>query len=237
MGNRILHVNCHECPARPLSIFCDLSKDEINNISTIKTVTVYKKKSVIFHQGGLPHGIYTVNSGKVKIYQVTENGKEQIVRMARKGDVLGYRALITGDKYTCTAEVIEESNICFIPKSVFFEMSDKNGSISNNLLKLLSHDLKRAESKITTLVEKPVRERLAEALLFLKEIYGFEKDGATLNVILTREEIANIVGTSKETAIRLLTDLKDENIVQFEGKKIRIADMKTLKNLACITDW
>lgn len=237
MGNRIIHVNCHECQARPASIFCALSKEEINNISSIKTVTVFKKKSVIFNQGAQPHGIYTVNSGKVKIYQITENGKEQIVRMAKKGDVLGYRALLTGDKYSCSAEVIEESNICFIPKSVFFEMSNKNASISNNLLKLLSHDLRRAESKITTLVEKPVRERLAEALLFLKETYGFEKDNVTLNVVLTREEIANIVGTSKETAIRLLSELKDENIVQFEGKKIKISDMRSLANLACITDW
>jgi CRP/FNR family transcriptional regulator, polysaccharide utilization system transcription regulator len=237
MGNRILHVNCFECPARPSSIFCSLSKEEINDISTLKTVTAFRKKSVIFNQGSLPHGIFTVNSGKVKIYQITENGNEQIVRMAKRGDVLGYRALITGDKYTCTAEVIEDSNICFIPKSVFFDLSDKNASISGNLLKLLSHDLKRAESKITTLVEKPVRERLAEALLFLKETYGFEKDNITLNVVLTREEIANIVGTSKETAIRALAEFKEENLVQFEGKKIKIPSIRALANLACISDW
>lgn len=236
MGNRILHVNCFECQARPSSIFCSLSKEEISDISTKKTVTVYKKKSIIFNQGQQPHGIFTVNSGKVKIFQTTENGKEQIVRLAKKGDVLGYRALLTGDKYTCAAEVLEESNICFIPKSVFFDMSENNATISNNLLRLLSNDLKRAENKITTLVEKPVRERLAEALLFLKETYGFEADNATLNVILTREEIANIVGTSKETAIRLLSELKDENIVQFEGKKIRISNIRSLSNLANIFD-
>jgi CRP/FNR family transcriptional regulator len=237
MGNRVIHVNCHECQARPASIFCSLSKEEINDVSTVKTVTIYKKKSIIFHQGAQPHGIYTVNSGKVKIYQITENGKEQIVRMAKRGDILGYRALITGEKYSCTAEVIEESNICFIPKSVFFSMSEKNGTISNNLLRLLSNDLKRAENKIATLVEKPVKERLAEALLFLKETYGFEKDNATLNVVLTREDIANIVGTSKETAIRLLSEFRDENLVSFDGKKIRLSNIKSIANLAKARDW
>jgi CRP/FNR family transcriptional regulator len=236
MGNRLVHVNCHECQARPVSIFCSLSKDEISNVSKYKTVTSYKKKSIIFQQGAQPHGIYTVNSGKVKIYQVTETGKEQIVRMAKKGDVLGYRALITADKYSCTAEVIEESNICFIPKSVFLDMTTQNGSISNNLLKLLSTDLKRAENKIANLVDKPVRERLAEALLFLKETYGFEGDNATLNIVLTREDIANIVGTSKETAIRLLSEFKDEHLVEFEGKKIKLSNIRSLAHLANVQD-
>lgn len=231
-----MHVNCQECNARTHSIFCELTPSEIDSVSHYKTVTQYKKKSIIFNQGGQPHGIYTVNSGKVKIYQITENGKEQIVRLAKEGDVLGYRALLTGEKYSCTAETIEDSKICFIPKSVFFDMVDKNISISRRLLQLLSADLKRAENKISTLVEKPVRERLAEAILFLKEIYGFEADNATLNIVLTREEIANIVGTSKETAIRLLSELKDENVVQFVGKKIKVTDLKTLNHLANLLD-
>ncbi len=236
MGSKSVYVNCQECSARPMSIFCGLTTGEIDQVSHHKSVTIYKKRSIIFNEGDTPHGIYTVNTGKVKIYQITETGKEQIVRMVRPGDVIGYRALITGEKYSCTAEVIEDSNICFIPKSVFFQMTEENASISKKLLRLLSIDLKRAENKITTLVDKPVRGRLAEALLFLKETYGFENDAATINIILTREEIANLAGTTKETAIRLLSELKDEKVLEFSGKKIKIKNLPSLISLANICD-
>lgn len=230
--NKTISVDCEKCVARLQSVFCELNPDEVKNVSHYNSVSVYGKKKVIFHQGALAHGVYTVYSGKVKIYQNTENGKEQIIRMARKGDVLGYRALLTGEKYNCTAETIEDSNICFIPKSVFFSLIDQNLSVSRKLLQLLSVELKRAENKISTLIEKPVKERLAEAILFLKEIYGMEADNCTLNIILTREEIANLVGTSKETAIRLLYELKDDKILEFMAKKIKIRNFQGLSNLA-----
>jgi CRP/FNR family transcriptional regulator, polysaccharide utilization system transcription regulator len=236
MESKSVYINCQECLARPMSIFCGLSTQEIDKVGHYKSVALYKKRSVIFNEGDNPHGIYTVNSGKVKIYQLTETGKEQIVRMIRPGDVIGYRALITGEKYSCTAEAIEDSVICFIPKSVFFNMAEENGSISKKLLRLLSIDLRRAENKITTLVDKPVRGRLAEALLFLRETYGMESDNATINIVLTREEIANLAGTTKETAIRLLTELKDEKILEFSGKKIKIKNIPSLVSLANVCD-
>lgn len=219
-----------------MSIFCGLTENEIDKVSFQKDVRQLRKKSIIFREGEIPHGIYTVNAGKVKIFQLTETGKEQIVRMARPGDVIGYRALITGEKYSCTAETIEEAYICFIPKNVFFSMTEENASISKKLLRLLSLDLKRAENKIATLVDKPVRGRLAEALLFLKETYGLENDNATINVVLTREEIANLAGTTKETSIRLLADLRDEGILEFTGKKIKIKNYNGLISLANICD-
>lgn len=236
MVNKVVHVNCRECKARTASIFCEITPEQIEMVSHFKTVTVYKKKSLIFNEGSHPHGIYTVNSGKVKVYQLTETGKEQIVRLAREGDVLGYRALITGETYSCSAVAIEDSQICFIPKSVFADMIGSNRSITQNLLRLLSGDLKRAENKIATLVDKPVRERLAEALLFLKETYGLEPDNTTLNIILTREEIANIVGTTKETAIRLLSDLRDEEVIAFSGKKIVLNNISRLSSIANLSD-
>ena len=103
-------------------------------------------------------------------------------------------------------------------------------------MKLLSNDLKNAEHKITDLAQKPVKERMAEAILFMKEVYGFEKDNATLNVVLTREEIANIAGTATETAIRILADFKGNGVLEFIGKKIKISKMNELLHIANVMD-
>ncbi len=230
------YFNCRDCSARHSSIFCNLSEEQLDDINHHKSLSTFRKKTVIFNQGTTPHGIYTVNTGKVKIYQLMESGKEQIVRLARPGDVLGYRALITGEKYLCSAETLEESTICFIPKAKFSEMFEKNPTISRNLISLLSSDLRKAEHKITELVEKPVKERLAETLLFLKEVYGLENDNCTLNIVITRGDIANITGTSTETAIRLLSEFKDLNLIDFNGKKIILKNLKTLSELANLTD-
>ena len=108
--------------------------------------------------------------------------------------------------------------------------------MSMEMMKLLSQDLKHAEQSITHLAQKPVRERLAEALLFMKETYGYLPDGKTIDLRITREEIANLVGTATETAIRLLSDLKNEGVISLEVKKIQIADVNLLIKIANIED-
>lgn len=229
-------VDCKNCESRLNSIFCSIEESEINALNDNKGCSSYKKSQIIFSQGTTPHGLFVIYSGKVKLYQLAENGREQIVRMAKAGDVIGYRALLSGDRYTSSAETIEESNICFIPKDLFFSMMNKNSSITMQLMKLLTFDLKNAEHKMTDLAQKPVKERMAEAILFIKETYGYEKDNKTINVVLTREELANIVGTATETAIRLLSDLKCQQLIEFVGKKIKIINLRKLTETANIND-
>lgn len=230
------HLDCQFCEARFKSVFCDLNKEEVTELSTHKACTIYKKGQDIFKQDSYPHGIYCINAGKVKLFQLAENGREQIVRLAKPGDLLGYRAILGGEKYTSTAEAIVETSICFIPKNLFFKFVETNNAITLQIMKLLSNDLKNAEHKITDLAQKPVKERMAEAILFMKEVYGFENDNATLNVVLTREEIANIAGTATETAIRILADLKNDGVLEFTGKKIKISKMNKLVHVANILD-
>lgn len=229
-------VDCKNCPARLSSIFCSLETIEIDSLQENKGCSSYKKGQIIFSQGAVPHGIYVVYTGKVKLHQLAENGREQIVRMAKPGDIIGYRSLLSSDRYTSTAETIEESNICFIPKKIFWNLMSSNQTISTQLMKLLSSDLKKAEHTITNIAQKPVKERLAEALLFIKETYGYEPDSTIINVTLTREEIANIVGTATETTIRLLSDLKHDKIIEFVGKRIKIINHNKLLDIANIDD-
>lgn len=229
-------VDCRTCESRAKSIFCTIQENDVEAINANKGCSTYKKGQIIFNQNSIPHGLYVVYSGKVKIFQLAENGREQIVRMAKEGDVIGYRALLSNENYTSTAETLVNSNICFIPKDLFFSMMTKNTSITEGLMHNLTKDLRHAENQITGLAQKPVKERMAEALLFMKETYGFEKDNKTINVVLTREDIANLVGTATETTIRLLSVLRQQKLIDFQGKKIQILSIPELTHLANIND-
>lgn len=229
-------AKCKNCNTHLHSLFETLDPKETSLLNEHKSCSFYKKNQIIFSQNSQAHVLYIICSGKVKLYQLSENGREQIVRMANAGDILGYRALLSNDRYTSSAETIEEANICVIPKEFFFNLMAKNPSITSHLMRILSDDLKKAEHKITDLAQKPVRERMAEAILFIKETYGYEKDNATINVVLTREELANIVGTATETAIRLLSELRQENLIDFIGKKIKILNHARLTELANVND-
>jgi CRP/FNR family transcriptional regulator len=224
------------CPSRSKSIFCTIHEADVEAINNNKGSSTYKKGQVIFNQNSVPHGIFVVYSGKAKIFQLAENGREQIVRMVKEGDVIGYRALLSNENYSSTAETLVESKICFIPKELFFNMMNKNISITEGLMNHLTRDLKHAESQITGLAQKSVKERMAEALLFMKETYGFENDNKTINVVLTRADIANLVGTATETAIRLLSVLKTQNIIDFNGKKIKLLNVPQLTYMANLND-
>jgi len=227
-----LHLNCEHCDARFQSIFCHLTHDDLRLVNDNKWCQNVQKGQRIFSEGAFPHGIFCVNKGKIKIHQMGNEGREQIVRLGKEGDVLGYRALLSGDAYACSATALDDCSICFIPKNVFVDLVEKNKELSMQIIQLLSKNLRQAENTILHLAQKSVRERMAEALLFLKEMYGVEDDGATLTVSLSREEMATLVGTATETAIRLLSEFKSSKMVDFVGKKIRIVNQKELLRTA-----
>ena len=229
-------VDCANCKKRFTSVFCRVENDTMDQIKDEKICTPYKKGQVIFHEGSRPLGIFCVNRGKIKLVKLGEDGKEQILRLIKPGDLMGYRALLSGDKYSASAVVLEEAGICFIPKELFMGVLQKDGILSMEIMKMLSDDLRKAEVSITHFAQKPVRERLAEALLFIKETYGFELDGKTIDLKISREDLANLVGTATETAIRLLSDLKHVGVVGLEGKKIEIINLAKLVKIANIED-
>lgn len=231
-----LHLDCEHCSARFGSVFCHLTHDDLQLVNQNKWCQTVHKGQQIFSEGAYPHGIFCVNHGKIKIHQMGNEGREQIVRLAKEGDVVGYRSLLSGEAYNCSATALDDTSICFIPKNVFLELVEKNKDLSMQIIQLLSKNLRQAENTILHLAQKTVRERMAEALLFLKEIYGVEEDGVTLTVSLSREEIATLVGTATETAIRLLSEFKSGKMVEFVGKKIKIIDQKELLRTANIAE-
>ncbi len=236
MTTKIEIPDCINCKTRYKSVFCNLKSNELDKLSYNKGCSSYKKGQIIFYEGRRPIGLYCINKGKVKIAKLGEEGKEQIIRLAREGDILGYRSLISGDTYSASSETLEETDICFIPKDSIFHLIKENSEFALKIIELVSRDLKSAENKVTDLAQKHVRERVAEALLMLKETYGFEEDEQTIAIALTREILANIVGTATETVIRLLSELKQDNIIALERRKIKILNLKQLVRTASIYD-
>jgi len=226
--NKIAEPECVLCAHRFNSLFNVLNDDEATLLSSKKSCRLYKKGNEIFQEGAIPYGLFCVNTGKIKLTQTGVDGKEQIIHLAKSGDVMGFRALLGNDKYSCSAFALEDSSICFIPKEVFLPMVESNAKLAMNVIHIFSDMLKDTENSITTIAQRTVKERIAQCLLLLKERYGYEQDGQVINVLISREEIANIAGTSRESAIRTLFDLQKENIVELQGKKIRITNYPAL---------
>jgi CRP/FNR family transcriptional regulator len=182
----------------------------------------------------MPLGIYCLSKGAIKLTKSNKDGKEQIVRFAREGEFLGYRALIADEPLVATATCIEDTICCFIPKQIFLDLLESNQLINKHMLKSLCHELGIADEKIQSLAQKSVRERLAETLLFLQKTFLDEKntDPNLISVTLPREDIANIVGTATETVIRLLSEFKADKLIDMEGKRIRILNKDGLERIS-----
>lgn len=225
---------CSECNVRKKSKFDSLSRNDLIDLSINKTCTFYKKGQTIFYEGKRPNGIFCLHYGKVKIYKNGYNGKEQIVRFATPGQLIGIRSLLGGVDYSASATTLEDSLICFISKQNFLHLLNKYPRISEQLMCELSQLLLEAEEKIISLAQKPVRERLAESLIILNKVYNADKSINNYTLTLSREDLANIVGTATETVIRLLSDFKDEKLISTQGRKIMLLDIRGLKKVGRI---
>jgi CRP-like cAMP-binding protein len=225
---------CEECTTRTTSMFCNVELMQLQKLSSEKTSNVYKKGQTIFYEDRQPHGVYCIYSGKVKIHKCGENGQEQIVRFARPGSIIGYRALLNGDNYSASATALENTVACYFPRQTFIELLKSNQDFSLLTIRKLASDLRTAEHMLTSMAHKFVDERMAEALILLKECYGFEPESSTIDAALSRRELASITGTTTETAIRVISEFKDKNLIRINGKRIEILDIDQLYKIANI---
>lgn len=228
-------VSCSLCGKRDLSAFKDLSGDELAQISEVKTCAFFKKGQIMMHEGSRPNGVYCIHSGKAKIYRLGTEGKEQIIRFSVDGDLIGYRSLLSGETLSASIQVLEDTHACFIPRSMMFSTIEENPKFSLNMMKMACHELGEAGKLITNLAQKTVRERLAEVLLLMKATFGADDEG-NLDVSLTREEIANMVGTATESVIRLLSEFKEDEHIAIKGRKIKIIDENALVRIGNVYD-
>lgn len=231
MRSSINRPSEEECELSGFQLFKKLTEQEFTQLNYDKTCSLYKKGSIIYREGSRLTGFYCVTKGIVKIFKTGIDGKEQIIRFAKKGEIIAYRSLLSEELACTTAKVIEEAVLCHIPYQTLQFLIQSNWQFSHHMLQIVCKELREANDYITDIAQKTVRERLAEVLLLLKD--SFELDNSnTLQISLTREELANIVGTATESVIRLLSEFKQDKLIELQGRKIKLLNIKALTRVA-----
>jgi CRP-like cAMP-binding protein len=216
----------------PKSIFHLLSQEEKEELEQHISLAHYKKNEFVFKEGDKPNGFMMLVYGKVKIFKEGVGGREQIIRMAKPLGIIGYRALFAEENHIASAVTLEESMICTISPDFILNKALRNSHFSLRIIKKLSHELGFSNLRTVTLTQKHIRGRLAESLLLLKDKYGFEHDGTTLKVYLSREDIANLSNMTTSNAIRTLSTFANEKVIAIDGRKIKILDAHRLERIS-----
>lgn len=227
------NLSCDSCTIRTHPLFRHLTEQEVQEIMFNKITETHKRGSIVYRQGTRMKGFCCVQSGIIKVYQTGFDGKEQIIRFAKSSDIIGYRSVVSNELACTTSEIIEEAVLCHIPTEILLKLVKNNGNFAVELVKLTCKELGEANSYITDIAQKTVKERLAEILIHLDDEFGEDSQGV-LNISLTREELSNIVGTATESIIRLLSEFKSLGYIEISGRKIKILDKPGLKHLANI---
>jgi CRP-like cAMP-binding protein len=222
---------CEQCIVREFSSLKSLTKNELVHLSDCKTSRTIKKGEVIFEEGENVNGIFCIKDGVCKLTKLSPNGKDHIVKLVTKGELLGQRSMISEEPVNLSAVALEDMEVCFIPKTEVMGFFDKNNQFSMNVMKTICGDLKEADDHMVNLAQKTVKERLAETLLYLHDTFGKNEDN-TLKIQLSRDELASMIGTATESCIRLLSDFKKLGLIELTGKKILLKDISKLKKLA-----
>jgi CRP-like cAMP-binding protein len=222
---------CDKCALETGSIFKHLTPEEVEMINFQKDFRQYRRGDILYHEGNRISGFYCIHSGIIKVYKTGFDGKEQIIRFAKTGEIIAYRSVLSNEVACTSAKVIEDCKVCFLPSDILVSFIKTNPNYALELMKLACHELGEANSFITDIAQKTVRERLAEILLLLVHDFGLDSQNY-LRISLTREELANIVGTATESVIRLLSEFKSDRLVELNGRKIKILDKKGLEKIS-----
>jgi CRP/FNR family transcriptional regulator len=215
-------ISCQTCEVRHLSLFKSLCAEGINELNDIKDCVIYKKNEPVFVEGAYPKGIFCVKAGKIKVFTIGESGKEQIIRIAKEGDVIGFRSLFSEEPYRLSATTLEDCSVCVVKTDDFTKQVENQPELLQAVLRELSKEAGELALFIKTMAQKTVRQRLAIILLVLHEIYKNQQ------INLSREDLANFVGTATETVIRLLKDLKEEGVIEIQGRAIELINVPML---------
>lgn len=221
---------CENCIVRQLNSLKALKKEELKRISDSKTTRIIKKGESIFSEGEKLNGVFCVQNGVTKLSKMSHNGKDQIVKIAAKGEILGQRSVISDQITNLSAVALNDMTVCYIPKNELAQSLDENTQFTQAILKQMAEDLKAADDVIVSMAQKSVKQRIAEALMYLQDNFGVDNEGY-ISMTLSREDIANVVGTAKEACIRTLSAFKKEQLISTTGKRIKIENEKALYNL------
>ena len=225
-----MESRCENCIVRQFNSLRAMSKEELKKVSDSKVHKQIKKGEALFEEGEKLDGVYCVRDGVSKLSKLSANGKDQIVKFASKGQVMGQRSVIAEESTNLSAVAVSDMEVCFIPKEIISNTLNSNPNFTIEVLRHMAHDLKEADDVIINMSQKSVKQRMAEAFLYLKKNYGEDDDGF-LRLTLSREDYANVVGTATESCIRIISEFKKMGFIETSGKKIRVVAEKKLQDL------
>ncbi len=221
--------NCLTCPVREEHLFCNLPSEALQKLNEIKSTAVYPKSAMLFIEGQQPRGVFVLCTGKVKLSTSSKEGKTIITKLSDAGDVLGLNATVSNRPYEVTAEMVEPGQANFIPRDSFLQFLREHGEVAVRVAEQLSRNYYTAYEEIKTLgLTTSPGEKFAKLLLSWS---SDSKEGANVRVTLTHEEIAEMIGTTRETVSRLFAEFKKKQLVQLKGSMLLIRDRPALERM------
>jgi CRP-like cAMP-binding protein len=218
---------------RSRCILTDLPPEDQAVLFSHQTEKTYPKGEIVFREGSLPTGIFYIKAGKVKKYKDDAGGSRQIIYVAGAGELIGYHATLAGERFADSAATLEESLIAFIPREAFLSVLSQSSVLNTRLVRLLSHEFTVFVNHLTLFSQRPVRERLALKLVLLREKYKSDVvSDAPIEINVSREDLASLVGSRKENIVRILAEFKEQGILTTRGRRIIIQDIERLLSVA-----
>jgi len=203
----------------------------LKDLTAERKVRPFAHKEIIFHEADELRNVYFINSGKARTFKVNSDGKEFVTGLYGVGDFLGYMSVLEGGRVNESAEALEDCELAVIPREDLLALLFKDRDVSLRFIKMLTKEVKQNEQRLLELAYASVRQRVAQALIRLRETYGTGAD-QDLGLRISREDLATIVGTATESLIRTLSDLRDAGMIEVHGRDIRISNAKALEKLA-----
>ncbi|MCG2794198.1 MAG: Crp/Fnr family transcriptional regulator [Weeksellaceae bacterium] len=207
-----------------------LNSEDFGMYEKTLKVLEFEKGEVVFEDGESPKGVYFIEKGTAKLSKSGVYGKDQILRFCKENDLIGYRSLLCGENFQANAEAMTPMKIQFLPANVFLRLLEVDPKLSYAMLQKIAYELGESANTVTFLAQKTVRERLAEILILLEQKLGTDPEGF-IKIALTREEIANLIGTATESAIRLISEFKQDQLISVEGRNFKILNRDKLIKL------
>lgn len=209
-----------------------LTPDERQFVKNNTTTHHYKKNEMIHCEGEIPTQMMILAAGKVKVYKEGVGSRTQIIRMLKPGEHFGYRAIIANETYNTNVSAFEASTVFMLKAEIFIAVLRNNNAFCFRFLEEIASDLGASDARTVNLTQKHIRGRLAEALLLLKKNYGVEEDGVTINIYLSREDLANISNMTTSNAIRTLSNFVNEHVIAIDGRILKIIDEEKLRKIS-----
>lgn len=225
--------SCLDCPLRSEALFCELPDDVLRDFETIKYVSSYPKGAVLFVEGQSPRGIFLLCNGRAKLSICSKDGKARIMRIAEPGEILGLSATISGKPYKSTGETITPCQVNFVKREEFLRFLERHGDACLRVVEHLSSYLRMAYDQVRTLaLSHSAAEKVAKLLLkWCSEMGKETENGIQFKISLTHEEMAEMLGLSRETVTRLLSELREKHFIEQQGSTMVVLDKHALESI------